>query len=261
MDVSAEILRDIAGARARESSMLLIELCGVFWIAAEMIILFFVIEARRHVGRSPLPAAPVWDRAATRRAVIFALAVFGVLGTVVIRPMVWAPLSARLRSGSLDLSSAAMHDFFAVHRHLVVWVAFVTVWVVLEAAIVYQGYRAYRLFRNRILVNASGLPGTRRVRHSTLALLLLVALAAVGMFAAPAFAAQAVVAPSPKSMNAWSQVLLISESWLFPYRNAVYLYLRLAGVVWISVEWIAAVVLWRAHLLVHHALRARRGLS
>jgi len=34
-----------------------------------------------------------------------------------------------------------------------------------------------------------------------------------------------------------------------PYRNAMYLYLRLAGVVWIAVEWTAAFLLWRAYRL------------
>jgi len=34
-----------------------------------------------------------------------------------------------------------------------------------------------------------------------------------------------------------------------PYRNAMYLYLRLAGIVWIAVEWTAAILLWRAYCL------------
>ena len=42
------------------------------------------------------------------------------------------------------------------------------------------------------------------------------------------------------------------------YRNAVYLWLRVAGVVWIVVEWVAAVILWRTYrLLADHV--ARRG--
>lgn len=31
------------------------------------------------------------------------------------------------------------------------------------------------------------------------------------------------------------------------YRNAMYLYLRIAGVAWIGLEWIAAFILWRAY--------------
>ncbi|MFP4502989.1 MAG: hypothetical protein ACLFTT_18500 [Candidatus Hydrogenedentota bacterium] len=34
------------------------------------------------------------------------------------------------------------------------------------------------------------------------------------------------------------------------YRNALYLYLRMAGVAWIAVEWMAAVILWRAYRVV-----------
>ncbi len=40
-----------------------------------------------------------------------------------------------------------------------------------------------------------------------------------------------------------------------PYRNAVYLFLRLAGAVWIAVEWIAAFLLWRAWRLLAKAAR------
>ena len=37
------------------------------------------------------------------------------------------------------------------------------------------------------------------------------------------------------------------------YHNALYLYLRLAGMVWIAVEAVAAVVLWRAYRLLAQA--------
>lgn len=32
-----------------------------------------------------------------------------------------------------------------------------------------------------------------------------------------------------------------------PIQNAVYLYLRIAGVIWLGVEWFAAVILFRLH--------------
>ena len=44
-----------------------------------------------------------------------------------------------------------------------------------------------------------------------------------------------------------------------PYRNAVYLHLRLAGAVWIAVEWAAALLLWRGHRLLARAVASREG--
>jgi hypothetical protein len=41
------------------------------------------------------------------------------------------------------------------------------------------------------------------------------------------------------------------------YRNAMHLYLRVAGVAWIVVEWIAAVLLWRSYRLLARAARDR----
>ncbi|MBP8131283.1 MAG: hypothetical protein KA184_17015 [Candidatus Hydrogenedentes bacterium] len=48
-----------------------------------------------------------------------------------------------------------------------------------------------------------------------------------------------------------------AESACAPHRNAVYLYLRIAGIAWILVEWGAAVVLWRSWRLLRAAQRNR----
>lgn len=42
-----------------------------------------------------------------------------------------------------------------------------------------------------------------------------------------------------------------------PYRNAVYLFLRIAGAVWIAVEWVAAMLLWRAYRMLANAVAER----
>ncbi len=272
-----DMLRDIAGTEAREMRILFIELCGVFWIVAELVILFFVIEARRHLGRSPISAVPLWDRVSTRRALLFMLFALAALGAVVLRPLFWTPLSWRIQTGPLDVSAAAMLDFHAVLRHLTVWAAFVTVWVILEGAMVYQGYSAYRLFRKLVLaggggatrnsagktvgISPDGSSGGQGGQASLVVLLLLGAFLAAGIVAAPVFAAQALNAPAAKAVDSWEQVVQLSENGLYPYRNALYLYLRIAGVVWIGVEWIAAFVLWRAWRVVDHALRNGGGAS
>jgi len=43
------------------------------------------------------------------------------------------------------------------------------------------------------------------------------------------------------------------------YRNALYLYLRLAGIAWVAVEWIAALLLWRGYRLLGAAARDEKG--
>jgi hypothetical protein len=43
------------------------------------------------------------------------------------------------------------------------------------------------------------------------------------------------------------------------YRNALYLYLRLAGIVWVAAEWIAAVLVWRGYRLLAAAARDGKG--
>ncbi|HNR30681.1 MAG TPA: hypothetical protein PKI11_07310 [Candidatus Hydrogenedentes bacterium] len=46
-----------------------------------------------------------------------------------------------------------------------------------------------------------------------------------------------------------------AEGDVAPYRNALYLYLRVAGVVWIAVEWVAAIILWHAYRFLRAAQR------
>lgn len=45
------------------------------------------------------------------------------------------------------------------------------------------------------------------------------------------------------------------------YENALYLYLRIAGIFWITVEWIAAIVLWRAYRLLRNAAKSKGFLA
>lgn len=41
------------------------------------------------------------------------------------------------------------------------------------------------------------------------------------------------------------------------YQNALYLYLRMAGIVWCTVEWIAAIILWRAFRFLRNTAQAK----
>lgn len=61
-------------------------------------------------------------------------------------------------------------------------------------------------------------------------------------------------APSGGSLLA---ALAEAETACAQHRNAVYLYLRIAGIVWIVVEWVAAVVLWRTYRLLRAVQRAQ----
>lgn len=46
-----------------------------------------------------------------------------------------------------------------------------------------------------------------------------------------------------------------------PYRNLSYLWLRIAGVVWISVEWIAAIYLIHGYRMLKRRLEQESGSS
>lgn len=135
-------------ARAFFYRQVFIEAAGLFWIAAELAILFGVLLARRHLARSP--AAPrlhlesrEW-RLAAAWAGVFALFTFAVLAR-----HAWLPQAHTLiENGGAATAGAVARLLHRRHvEHLVLWSVFVAAWVGLEALIVYHGWRAYRLVR------------------------------------------------------------------------------------------------------------------
>ena len=236
----------LAEAGARETAVLLVELAGVFWIGAELVILFFVTEARRHVLRNPLPAGPVWDRASTRRAFVFVAFLGATAVAVVVRSVLWGGLTSHAGVGTLPIEQAARVDATAMRAHLILWAGFVTLWVLLETAIVVQGALACRGLFQILPDGAGDGRGKRRGGAVATMLVLFGAVALAGLLSMPVMAAVAGSGAPTAVGTRWAEIRALSEQWLMPYRNAVLLYLRLAGVAWIVVEWVAAVLLWRA---------------
>lgn len=194
-----------------QTQHLLIELAGVFWLVAELILLHFILLGREHIEQRPHSATLQPTRAARRRALLFIAITVGLVALVLVRRALPLP----------EDRPEAVYAY--VRAHLVVWAAFVTGWVVLEALMVYHGWRGYRCLRR--LLHAPSAPNATPPR----ALLLLLGLP--GLLAA--------------STLAWADIAHPQHD-LSPLRNAVYLYLRIAGVAWITLEWYAAWILWRS---------------
>jgi hypothetical protein len=209
----AQAALDFLAAARREH--LLYEAIGLFWLWAEVVILFAMREARAVIllgATRPWRLRLLWWMAA------FACFSIAVLARHYLLP---APPSAP--------DAMAAWYTASTRQHLAVWAAFVFGWVLLESLIVLEGVRAYRRFA--VLCRAI-------LRPAAVAVLLLAAASAAPQNASPHMAA-----------------LLAADAGLQPWRNAVYLYLRIAGVAWIAVEWVAAILLWRGQALLWRAVR------
>jgi hypothetical protein len=208
-DVHSQILR-MAG----------LESAGLFWISAELAILFMMIAARRHVQTRPLPPRLEFQNGEKRRAVAWGLGFFLLAALVLGRHVAYALETLPHDAAPVLIGRARVH--------MAVWSGFVTAWVCLEVAIVYQGLRGYLALKS-LMEPAAGIIRPGRPGAAILCL--------AGVFLLHAAApAQTLLA----------EVRIANQV----YSNAMYLYLRLAGVVWILAEWAAAMILWRAYALI-----------
>ena len=220
LDADAQAV--VAFLNAAASEHFLYESVGVFWLAAEVLILFAIREGRKQVaGESPSPWLP--------RLLLWMLAFAVPASLVLARQHV---LPALPDAGEAPAIVAAYYTLM-VQQHLAVWSLFVLGWVVLEAAIVVEGMRAYGHF-------------TRLCRHALRPV-------AVVALCCMAWNITAQEPPPGPGMAALHE----ADAALQPLRNAVYLYLRLAGVAWIAIEWVAAVLLWRGQSLLWRVARER----
>jgi hypothetical protein len=219
----------VAYLNARQRAALLVESAGLFWIGAELAILFIVLAGRRHVDSKPLPAGFSLTATEIRRAIFWGIA-FAILSAIV--------LGRYAASREIDVQNLSAR----VHVHLVVWAAFVTTWVILETLIVFHGWRGYR--RLRVLVQDS----TRRGTTRSAAILFLLCGGLLASWHAVAV-----------DTDTLRQAIRDANKADAVYWNAIYLYLRLAGAVWIAVEWWAAIVLVKGFRMLERATALRRG--
>lgn len=216
-------MRDVYSQVLRTAGL---ESAGLFWIGAELAILFMIIAARRHIQTRPLPPRLQLEDGEKRRVRAWLIALFFLAAIVLGRHLVYA--LAPVPQDVAPLLSGRMR------AHLAIWSGFVTAWVVLEIAIVYQGFRGYLALKALIGPAESA---TRRSAKPSAAMLCL-----AGVILLHASAPAQMLLAEARAAN---QV----------YYNAMYLYLRLAGVVWILAEWVAGLILWRAYVLVAWAAK------
>ena len=138
----------IADARSRFRMEMLIEASGVFWIAAEVAILFCMTAAVRIFAMRPLPSGIALTEAERRRALCWAAGIAALAAAVFGRHLFVSPLPdayGAIAAAGQDVRVLVEQAYaLRAHIHVAIWCAFITAWVLLEIAIVVQGIRAYK---------------------------------------------------------------------------------------------------------------------
>jgi hypothetical protein len=245
MPVSA--LSDIIqSARLEYFQVLLIESAGLFWIFAEICILFGVRAGRRYIECGD------FDTLHLRKTLPWALAFFVLSTGLLGRHFLGVPFYRQVGQLAISGGDSALREALLAHvsaqrTHYTVWASFVTTWVVLEACIVYNGWRGYCSLR------AVFAGPQKPIRPASVCVLAFVGAAIIGSLVPSGLA----FATEP-AVEGIQRMIHEAQASNALYRNALYLYLRLAGVAWILVEWFAAVVLWRSFRLMRSVLREGR---
>ncbi|MBI4558316.1 MAG: hypothetical protein HY706_12110 [Candidatus Hydrogenedentes bacterium] len=137
--------------------LLLVEAAGVFWLAAELTILFLILVARRYTLSLPLPERLTLTQHEKRRAHIWCTAILAFTGLLVARyPLLglWADPAGSLMQAGLPASRPQTTVIF--QSHLLVWVVLITSWLALEILIVYNGWLVFRRIRDMLSENLPG---------------------------------------------------------------------------------------------------------
>jgi hypothetical protein len=146
MNAAAAPMIDRAWAEFRHETI--VESFGIFWIAAEVAILFCMGVAARILEQRPLPKRPALTPRERRRAWTWAFAVCALAAFVYARHAFIAPLPVAFGSiadAGVDVVQLARNAYLSrAHIHVALWCALVVAWVALEIAIVAQGIRVYR---------------------------------------------------------------------------------------------------------------------
>lgn len=130
-------------------SRMFIESIGIFWITAEIVILMLVVQAKRVLDTEKVPLPRLRLEGAGGWAAFSAGAVILVAALTFGRHLIIEPMPRILERTIVELSNEDLIvNAYTIRAtiHTVVWSIFVTTWVALEVAIVFQGYRAYKNF-------------------------------------------------------------------------------------------------------------------
>jgi len=137
-------------ARQIHVQRVIIESAGLFWLLAELMILFWVLAGRKHLESHAESPRFAWSPALTRRALGWSFGFAGLALLTYGRHLVWPPAHHLLQGGAVSgIPEAALLARFTcrAHEHLALWSLFVTGWIALEIAIVYHGWRGYQCLR------------------------------------------------------------------------------------------------------------------
>lgn len=135
-------------------TQLIAQSAGVFWIAGELIMLFAMQVARRYLTTQPLPSTLQLTPNERRRAVWMSLFLVAIVLATIARYLVWPPLHTQLPVGQYTASDLKTTVSVLYQQHLVLflwlWGAYITIWVYLESAIVYQGVHAFLAMKRHL---------------------------------------------------------------------------------------------------------------
>lgn len=133
-------------------NQLFVESLGIFWIAAEVAILFSVSVLRRFLLQNSIPNQLRLTAKERRRLLFWAILVALLAASTLGRHLVVTPFPTLLVNLDNTLGETFSREVSSIYTralltHLAIWSFFITLWIVLEILIVYKGFRVFQHIR------------------------------------------------------------------------------------------------------------------
>lgn len=225
---------------------MVVEGAGIFWLIGELAILYAVSIGGRVLRERPLPGRLVLTRRERLAGAGLALFSVGLVAAVFGRFLVWTPMPLAMEAAAAmdwpeipDIVHADVVNHIQVH--ITIWCAFIAAWVIIESTIVVQGIRAFHALSAQVQSAPARVPAAAFIAAVA---------GALALFATDASA----LFTRPVELALQSGYRQALDDARVGYRF-MELYLRVAGAVWVIVEWIAAIYLMRGYWLLRRLFR------
>lgn len=128
----------------------IVETAGAFWLAAEALILYGLLILHKRLHLSPFPNNLRLTRKERKTGLALGVSFLAAVTLLLLRAQLFPDYFETSKIPGEPNQSGPGTELFEQSVHLAIWSTFITLWVVLEMAIVAVGIASYKQMRRSL---------------------------------------------------------------------------------------------------------------